>query len=503
MTDSDSILKGSDMHIPPSPPDLSEIIQSANLTWIHRMGDRDVIEFIRSSNEAYVHWNKFRYYKHLPNGFDTKLGWAAIALSRIQQYQALPIRFHGSHLVYWSPPQQLEWLHKIDQQAGGALGSNSVHVASDDSDKYLINALMEEAIASSQLEGAVTTRRVAKQMLREGRKPNSKAERMIFNNYRAILRIRDCQHDSLSPELLRELHSILTDGTFEDSSGEGHFRESQDDVVVEDSYSHDVLHSLPSAESLEGCIEEICDFANQRSRPFVHPVTKAIILHFAIGYVHPFVDGNGRTARAVFYWYMLKHGYWLFEYLPISRLFLLAPAKYARSYLYTETDRGDVTYFIHYNLKVILRAMKDLHSYLAKQQKKISEAAKLLSNSSDLNHRQQSLIYHALKHSDALYTIQQHKGTYHVSYGTARSDLTKLAEAGYLELARQKNKMLFYPHGELLRKLKKASASIAKPLPQSRPRLPPLAVTRVRTNDAQTAQQPLFAPRDDEVPFSG
>jgi Fic family protein len=485
------------MYVPPAPPDLSKIIQSSDPAWLHRIGDADVVEFVRRSNDSYVHWHKLRYYRRIPDGFDVNLSWLAIAMSRIQQYQAIPIQFIGSQLVYWSPPQHLEWLHEIDKQGGGMLGSRSTHIASNDNDRYLVNALMEEAIASSQLEGAATTRPVAKQMLREGRKPQSKAERMIFNNYRAILEIRDRRHDRLSPELLKHLHSILTKDTLDDSSGEGNFRKSQDHVVVEDSYTHDVLHHPPPVESLEGRIEEICDFANEKSRPFVHPVVKAIILHFALGYVHPFVDGNGRTARAVFYWYMLKCGYWLFEFLPISRLFLLAPAKYARSYLYTETDRGDVTYFIHYNLRVILRAIRDLHVYIANQQQKISEAAKLLSTSPDLNHRQQSLIYHALKHPDFRYTIQQYRGTYNVSYGTARSDLINLAELGYLELVRQKNKMLFCPHGELLIKLKKASAALSKPRHEVRSR-PPLAVTRVRKNDTQTSQQPLFALEDQQ-----
>ena len=264
------------------------------------------------------------------------MSWAVIALSRFQQHQTLPIQFNGSRLVYWTPPQQLEWLHDIDQQAGGTLGSTSIHVGSNESDRdrYLINALMEEAIASSQLEGAVTTRQVAKRMLREGRRPRSKAERMILNNYNAILKIRECKQDALTPQLIKELHSILTVGTLDDSSSEGQFRNSDDAVVVEDSYSHDVLHNPPPADSIECRIKEICSFANQKTKPFVHPVIKAIVLHFALGYVHPFVDGNGRTARAIFYWYMLKHGYWLFEFLPISRLFLRAPSGYARLPVY-------------------------------------------------------------------------------------------------------------------------------------------------------------------------
>jgi Fic family protein len=462
-------------------------MQSAQSGWFQRLSDQDVIDFVRRSNDGYVHWNKLRYYQRLPAGFDAATSWAAVAMSRLQQYQPLPVRLNASRLVYWIPPQQLEWLHQIDQQAGGTLGSTSIHVGSNDADRdrYLINALMEEAIASSQLEGAVTTRQIAKRMLREGRKPRSKAERMILNNYNAILRIRDCQHDRLTPELLKELHSILTTGTFDDSACEGRFRSSQDAVVVEDSYTHDVLHDPPPAESIEDRVNEICDFANQRSKPFVHPAIKAIVLHFAIGYIHPFVDGNGRTARAVFYWYMLKQGYWLFEFLPISRLFLRAPVKYARAYLYTENDRGDVTYFIYYNLRVIIRAMKELHDYLGNQQQRISEAAKLLQTNPDLNHRQQSLIYHALKHPDFVYTIQQYKRTYNVSYGTAHSDLLDLAKADYLVLDRQGAKLLFQPHGELLVKLKKLSSSISRPLPKARKRPRPVAVTRVQADDLE------------------
>ena len=306
---------------------------------------------------------------------------------------------------------------------------------------------------------------------------------MILNNYNAILKIRECKQEILTPPLIKELHSILTVGTLNDPCSEGQFRKSEDDVVVEDSYTHDVLHNPPAAESIEDRVKEICNFANQKTKPFVHPVIKAIVLHFAIGYVHPFVDGNGRTARAIFYWYMLKHGYWLFEFLPISRLFLRAPSSYARAYLYTESDRGDATYFTYYNLRVIIRAIKELHGYLAAQQQKVSEAARLLESSPGLNHRQQSLIYHALKHPDSVYTIQQHQRTYSVSYGTAHSDLMHLANAGYLESTRKGKQMQFQSHGELLRRLKKLSSSISRPLPQIRRPLPPIAVTRVQDQE--------------------
>lgn len=59
-------------------------------------------------------------------------------------------------------------------------------------------------------------------------------------------------------------------------------------------------------------------------------------MHFMLSYDHPFVDGNGRTARILFYWSMLSQDYWLAEFLPISRLLKMAPSQYARSFIYTE-----------------------------------------------------------------------------------------------------------------------------------------------------------------------
>ena len=61
-------------------------------------------------------------------------------------------------------------------------------------ERYVISSLIEEAITSSQLEGAMTTREVAKDLLRSGRKPRTKDERMILNNYRGMLRVREVRH---------------------------------------------------------------------------------------------------------------------------------------------------------------------------------------------------------------------------------------------------------------------------------------------------------------------
>jgi Fic family protein len=171
--------------------------------------------------------------------------------------------------------------------------------------------------------------------------------------------------------------------------------------------------------------------------PFIHPVIRSILLHFQMGYDHPFVDGNGRTARALFYWSMRRHGYWLTEFVSISSILTRAPAQYAESYLYTETDDNDATYFVIYQLRVLLRAIDRLHIYLASKEEELRRTQEQLQRSAvlraALNHRQLAVVNHALKRPLFTYTIQSHRGSHNVAYETARSDLMRLAKLGLLE----------------------------------------------------------------------
>src|SRR5664279_51447 len=147
-----------------------------------------------------------------------------------------------------------------------------------------------------------------------------------------------------------------------------------------------ILHQPPSYRELPDRMGRLCAFANadENARPFVHPVLRAILLHFMIGYDHPFVDGNGRTARAVFYWSMLRSGYWLAEFISISHILRRAPARYMRAYLFTESDGGDTTYFLIHQLATIRKAIASLHEYLARKAKEQRSLERLLSESPTL-----------------------------------------------------------------------------------------------------------------------
>jgi Fic family protein len=459
------------MRIPQSPPDWQTTI-SEDPGALARLLNPRAEALIRAANNRYLHWDKFRF-REMPKGVTARQAWAGIAMTRMAQRQSIPVTFgRDRHLWYWIPPQHHEWISLIDQRAGGAIASRQ-ECLPEDSERYLFNSLMEEAIASSQLEGANTTREVAKEMLRTSRQPRDRAEQMIANNYQAILEIRELKEERLTPELLCHLHEILTEKTLDKPDAAGRFRREDEQIFVADAITGDPVYTPPSASALGDRIKEICDFANSKSSSFIHPVLKAIALHFALGLVHPFVDGNGRTARAVFYWYMLKNRYWLFEFLPISRIINAAPVQYGRAYLYTETDGGDLTYFNHYHLHVVIRAIDELHVYLVEQQKLLCEAEALLAAHPELNLRQRLLIQNALRHRDHAYTVREHEGKYRITYNTARSDLLGLTEAGLLMQTKRPHgkEVVYYPPHDLRKRLQSAPKSAKKkPAQPRRPR---------------------------------
>lgn len=451
------------MRLPQTPPDWTRLLnergENVILQTLNKAHDPAYQVFLREVNDKYLHWDKLRFHP-LPEGIDALEAWGMIKFSRSGR-QELPLTFsENRNLTYGLHSRHAEWLHQIDREAGSGR-SIMPRSLPDDSDRYVTNSLMEEAIASSQLEGASTTRKVAKEMLRSGRMPRDKAEQMIINNYNAILEIRELKKNKFTPEVLCHLQNVLTAGTLADPSASGRFRTAAEHVTVVDATTGEDIYVPPGADAVAGRIQELCDFANIKSTPFVHPVIKAVALHFAIGFVHPFVDGNGRTARAAFYWHMLKEGYSSFEYLPISRVLINGPMKYARAFLYTETDEGDLTYFIHYHLRAIIKAISNLHAYLAAQIALLKEANDLLDDM-ELNYRQLELIRHALKHPDDVYTAATHAGKYRVTFPTARSDLLGLERAGLLTQFKKGRAGYFRPASNVLSRLQAAQQAKEK-----------------------------------------
>ncbi len=406
------------------------------------------------SKGRYLHWDKLR---HLPledkNLNNNEEWWFCLKTARRSIYKQLPLsNKYRTPFQYAVPDQVWRELHWLDRYAAGNIQSSDAITNSQTRNTYLIRSLIEEAINSSQLEGASTTRDVAKEMIRQDRDPKDKSEQMILNNYQAMQFIREMKNEDLTPSIVFELHHILMRKTLDENEAGG-FRTAADDIQVVDSATQKFLHTPPNADELEDRLQVLCDFSNKEissetDEVFLHPVLKAIILHFMLAYDHPFCDGNGRTARALFYWAMAKQGYWLMEFVSISRVIKKAPVQYGKAFLYTETDDNDLTYFLIHQLEAIHQAVDDLHVFLDEKMTGVNEAERLLIDnprlSGKLNFRQLALLRHALKHPRFSYVIQEHQRSHGISYDVARKDLLYMSDKLKLLVKTKQGKRYYF-----------------------------------------------------------
>ncbi len=317
------------------------------------------------SKGRYLYWDKFRY--RTQEGDDAQKAWWATKFVRFSKSKPLEYYDKEGNMFLFCIPNTLQAkLYKISHlSSSGILPNNSIKK------HYLVSSLiMEEAISSSQLEEVSTTRKVAKDMLIYNRKPQNSDEVMILNNYLLMRKIKRLINEELTLDMILDLHRIATFGSDENGNIAGKFRQS-DDIVIRDG-NDTILYQPPLHTLIEKRLQAVCDFANTQhlgeEEIFIHPIIKAIMLHFMIGCEHPFCDGNGRSTRAIFYWFMLKSGFDYFEYISIGKLPKEAPKHYGMSFYYSEIDDNDMTYFIDYQLDIILRAIDELLTYL--EQKK-------------------------------------------------------------------------------------------------------------------------------------
>ncbi|ABN58041.1 MULTISPECIES: Fic family protein [Methanoculleus] len=421
---------------PPRTPEYSPA--DVKKAWEHA-DTRDVIDAVFNYNKRYLHWEELKW-RDLP--VDPLYVW--ILMKAFRERDMKYVSFDDLRLKYNLLDDFLENLHFLDRSAAEII-SSGLDSRPQDRNRFITNSLMEEAIASSQIEGAAVTRTIAKKMLREQRKPATKDERMILNNYITMKRITQVKDEDLTPELILEIHKTITRDTLEDPNDEGRFRDNNEIRVFD--MRGNVLHTPPDFALIEGLIEELCAFANNDDGQFIHPVIKGIILHFLIGYIHPFNDGNGRTARSIFYWYMLRKDYWLFEYMAVSRAIKDAEGQYKLAYLYTESDENDLTYFIRYNLAAVKTAVDNIRKYIEKKQGESKQTLTILQKNEGLSLRQAEIIKSLIKHPDKPITIKEIVETYRVAYGTARSDLFRLEELGYLAKRKSGKEYIFIFRG--------------------------------------------------------
>ena len=437
------------MKKPEIPPSLTEKHNYSELLQL-LVNEKKLNDFFKINDTEYPYFDKWKYKAKDWGIADEKL-WSLVKQSRYGKTKIRLLSDNNFEFSFSNPSVIQEYLHKLDLNLGGTLQSGSL-IPEQDKNSYLLSSIMEEAIASSQIEGAVTTRRVAKEMLEKNHSPINKSQQMIHNNYNTMKWIVENKNIELTKDVLLHIHKLITANTLQDEKYEGRFRDNNAINIVDE--TNEIFYTPPGYEKLDDLVKPFLKIANDKNTQdgFIHPVLKGIMLHFLIGYIHPFVDGNGRTARALFYWYLIKKGYWLIEYVSVSRIILRAKSQYARAYLHTEYDDNDLTYFFIYNLKCISEALEELKGYIDRKVKEKNVSVQLLKKH-NFNERQIYILQELLKDDSQYFTAKQMETKFGISNQTARTDLLKLTEQKMLVQRSIGKLMTFFADEHLTKKI--------------------------------------------------
>lgn len=442
------------MKVPAPPPSTEKLFA--------KIPAKRLVEVLQSSDdsamtEEYLSWDKLRF-KTPPDGLTVEEWWLRTKWARrsVQRPIKALVDKDDEPFKYTLPDSLLQLNDEVTRGASGQIAISEQVTNAATRDRYVISSLIEESITSSQLEGAATSRRVAKDMIRSGREPSDRSERMIYNNYVAMRRILDLRDDDMTPDLICEIHRIVTDGTLDNPTAAGQIQTDDAERIAVWGDGDQLLHRPPGVDELPGRLKSLCDFANGvADDSYIPPALRSIAVHFMMGYDRYFEDGNGRTARAIFYWSMLREGFWLTEFLTISKILKEAPSQYARSFLLTEEDEGDLTHFFLFHLRVIARAINELHVYLSIKAEELREVQEnIRATPGEYNYRQLAVLEHAVRNPGTTYTAVSHAISHNVSQQSARNDLAGLEGRGLLRRIKIGRRFAWTPAGDISERLK-------------------------------------------------
>ena len=387
----------------------------------------DIADLYKSFQDRYL--NKLEIGFRLPGEFSLPEVWQEIQKERKSKAENLALKDEKGETFWYVNTKPLQAkLHQIDSRGKDSLYS---YIKPDIENELAFDSIIEEAWASNIIEGAFTTRKRAQELVRRNLTPKDKNELMMKNNHQAMTFILENRESDFSIDFILKIHRIITQNTLDDPEYAGKFRD--DDVLIWDK-TNTVIFKPMAEENIKESLNNLVTWVNTHSEEdFIHPILKASIIHFFLVYVHPFFDGNGRTARAIFYFYLLKHKYDFFKYFSISALIAKQKEKYYKAIKEVEDYENDLTYFLLYSADVVLKSIDEILDKIAKKYQSDIISKNINLRGVHLNKRQKSLIKILIDQDQKTMTTRRYEKIFKVSYGTARSDLNELSENGLLQ----------------------------------------------------------------------
>jgi Fic family protein len=367
--------------------------------------------------------------------------WEEIQNKRKSVGREVPLKDqNGNNFWFLVPPFLHQILHEIDILAKKTiedLASKEVLT------NLIVESMIDEAFYSSVIEGAFSTKQRTIQLVKD-KNPINKSEKMILNNYHALMFILENLHRELDEDLFITLHKIITDGTLTEDEITEKYRDDFVYVWGENAVNTEPIYTAPSHDHVQQMMDDLFRFINEdKAGSFIHPIIKAFIIHFYVVYVHPFFDGNGRVARAFSYMYLLKNHYDFFKFFSISSVVDKKRNKYYKAIKDTEDYHSDLTYFIVTYSQITESSIYEVVDKLKNELSHEVLLNKLVEDEITLNNRQIKFLNFMKKKDNNIATIEVYQKKMKVSYETARRDLVELSEIGIFKKTKKGKKFIF------------------------------------------------------------
>ena len=385
------------------------------------------------------YYNKEEVGYRLPPEIKLDQFWPELVRFRQAKAEFLPFKDQAGK-PFWLvlTPKLQEHLHQVDSRGKDSLYS----VVKEEIQAELTEqALVEEAMFSSVIEGAFSTIARARELIVEGKEPRDTSDQMVANNGRVMRYVLEQRRAPCSIELMHTIQRMVTEKTLENEADAGRFRDGPIFVVNQ---RRETIYAAPPADTVRPSMDSLIQWINEgEQQPFIHPILRAAIIHTCLVYVHPYVDGNGRTARAVFYWYLLKHGYEFFRYFSISSIIQETRERYYKALKNMEDHEADVTYVLLYMAESVVRAIEVILQRITERYRRDILFANIRERNIILNERQTRFLKYLTVSKEKRGTIAKYQKDFKVVYETARRDLAQLETLGILTKGKRGHQFVY------------------------------------------------------------
>jgi len=396
------------------------------------------IEYI---NHKYYTKDKLKHILKNPNNFEEV--FEEIQNKRKANAKKLQLENEcDSYLWYNITDKTKENISKIKQ-----LGRNKIEHAIPNKYKgeALQETLIDEALGSSSIEGAYSTRRQAKEMIDNNLNPLNKSQMMIKNNYKGLLFILESINQEVNKDYTVKLWKILTDETLDEEDITDGYR--TDRVFVQKAITGEKIHEGISYELLESKMSKLYDYANDYTKD--ESLIKACIIQYYFLEVHPFFDGNGRTARALMNKFLIHQGFTFFKYFSISKILSEKRSQYYKAIEDCQEHGGDLTYFIDFYIELMVDTLVSIKETYLSHYIPIIIFDLLKDSFIELNSRQEEGVRFFFKTKKLYIDNKIYQKKFDITQETARKDLSRLNELGLIT-QKKKGKKYVYRRNSLL-----------------------------------------------------